>query len=170
MAVRRDVVRSWLACGLILLAACAPSASVTTSSPPAASTEISTCSGARQKFLVEQFFARYNARDLDGFLALFNWSSSAAGGGFGSYSDNPGQDQQLSDRASLSAYLRGRWALDDRFSIGDVAQYPNGLAFPNANPTVAFTRSFSGVTQFGNAKLVCNAGLLVGVVMSSAQR
>jgi hypothetical protein len=120
--------------------------------------------------LVEQFFARYNARDLDGFLALLNWSSPAAGGGFGSYYDNPGHGQQLLDRASLSAYVRGRWALDDRFSIDNAGPYPEGLTYPNANPTVEFTRSFSGVTQSGNAKLVCNAGLLIGVVMSSAQR
>jgi hypothetical protein len=120
--------------------------------------------------LVEQFFARYNARDLDGFLALFNWASPAAGGGFGSYHDNPGEVHQLLDRTSLAAYVRMRWALDDRFSIADAGRYPEGLAYPNANPTIEFTRSFSGLTQSGNAKLVCNAGLLVAVVMSSSQR
>jgi hypothetical protein len=119
---------------------------------------------------VEQFFARYDARDIDGFLALFNWATPAAGGGFDSYYDNPGEERQLADLTSLAAYVRGRWALDDRFSISTVGLYPEGLTFPNANPTVAFTRSFSGLSQSGSAKLVCNAGLLVGVVMSSAQR
>jgi hypothetical protein len=152
---------------VLVLAACGPSAVLTRSSSPTSTTEIPKCSSARLAFTAEQFFARYNARDLDGFLALFNWESPAAGGGFGSYYDNPGQPEQLSDRASLAAYLRRRWALDDRFSISSVGPYPEGLAYPNANPTVAFTRSFSGATQSGNAKLVCNAGLLVGVVMSS---
>jgi hypothetical protein len=44
---------------------------------------------------------------------------------------------------------------------------PDGLNYPNANPTMSFTRSFGGVTRDGNVKLVCNAGLLVDVVMSS---
>jgi hypothetical protein len=164
-----------LAVGVALvLASCAPSAVITPSSWPSArpssTTEIPTCSSARLKFLVEQFFARYNARDLDGFLALFNWASPPAGGGFGSYFDNPGQDHQLIDRTSLSAYVRGRWAIDDRMSMAGVGDFPEGLSYPNANPTVEFTRSFSSVTQTGNAKLVCNAGLLVEVVMSSTQR
>ena len=47
---------------------------------------------------------------------------------------------------------------------------PDGLNYPNANPTISFTRSFAGSTQTGNAKLVCNAGLLVGVVMSSSKQ
>ncbi|MEK6226883.1 MAG: hypothetical protein AABM40_11410 [Chloroflexota bacterium] len=167
------MVKVWTVCVALALAACAPSAVVTPSSPgstPTSTTDIPKCSSARLTFLVDQFFARYNARDLDGFLALFNWESPAAGGGFGSYYDNPGQGQQLSDRTSLSNYVRGRWTLDDRFSVANVGPYPEGLAFPNANPTVEFTRSFSGVTQSGNAKLVCNAGLLVDVVMSSTQR
>ena len=157
----------------LVLASCASSALVTSSSspsPPASTAEILKCSSDRLVFLVEQFFARYNARDLDGFLGLFNWTSPAGGGGFSSYFDDPGQPQQLLDRASLSAYLRGRWAIDDRFSIADAGSYPEGLAYPNANPTVEFTRAFSGVAQSGNAKLVCNAGLLVVVVMSSTQR
>jgi len=168
------MIRAWaVIAALVVLASCAPSALVTSSNsptPPTSTTEIPKCSSARLTFLVEQFFARYNARDLDGFLALFNWGAPAGGGGFGSYVDNPGQPQQLRDRASLSAYLRGRWAIDDRFSIADAGSYPEGLAFPNANPTVEFMRSFSGVAQSGNAKLVCNSGLLVAVVMSSTQR
>lgn len=164
------MVKVWAVGIAFALGACAAPAVGGSSNSPTSTTEIPKCSSARLTFLVEQFFARYNARDLDGFLGLFNWGSPAAGGGFGSYNDNPGQMQQLSDRLSLSAYLRGRWALDDRFSIADAGRYPEGLTYPNANPTVEFTRSFSGVTQSGNAKLVCNAGLLVGVVMSSTQR
>lgn len=163
------MIRAWAVGLALVLASCAP-AGVRSSNSPTSTTEIPRCSSARLTFLVEQFFTRYNARDLDGFLALFNWGSPAAGGGFGSYHDNPGQAQQLSDRTSLSAYLRGRWAIDDRFSIADAGTYPEGLTYPNANPTLEFTRSFSGVTQSGNVKLVCNAGLLVGVVMSSTQR
>jgi hypothetical protein len=167
------MIRVWPACVVLVLAACVPSAVVTPSSSPGSPTstiEIPKCSSARLTFLVDQFFARYNARDLDGFLALFNWESPAAGGGFGSYYDNPGQERQLSDRTSLATYLGGRWTLDDRFFPSAAGPYPEGLTYPNANPTVQFTRSFSGVTQSGNAKLVCNAGLLVDVVMSSAQR
>ena len=168
------MIKAWaVSAALVVLASCAPSASVTSSNsetPPTSTTEIPRCSSARLTFLVEQFFSRYNARDLDGFLALFNWTAPAGGGGFGSYFDNPGQPQQLSDRASLSAYLRGRWAIDDRFSIADAGSYPEGLSYPNANPSVEFGRSFSSVRQSGNVKLVCNSGLLVGVVMSSTQR
>jgi hypothetical protein len=164
------MVKVWTVWVVVVLVACAPSAVVTPSSSPTSTTEIPTCSSARLSFLVDQFFARYNARDLDGFLALFNWESPAAGGGFGSYYDNPGQQQQLSDRTSLSNYLRQRWTLDDWFFPAMAGPYPEGLTYPNANPTVQFTRSFSGVTQSGNAKLVCNAGLLIDVVMSSTQR
>jgi hypothetical protein len=166
------MIRAWAFGVALVLASCAPSVVVTPSSSPSAepssTAEIPKCSSARLKLLVEQFFVRYNARDLDGFLALFNWESPASGGGFGSYFDNPGQDRQLVDRASLSAYVRERWAIDDRMSMSGLGDFPEGLSYPNANPTVEFTRSFSGVTQSGNAKLVCNAGLLVGVVMSSA--
>lgn len=88
-------------------------------------------------------------------------------GGFASYYDNPGTAQQLTDRASLSAYVRGRWDLDDLFRVGAAGPYPEGLSFPNANPTVEFTRTFSGASHTGNAKLVCSGGLLVAVVMSS---
>jgi hypothetical protein len=166
----RDVVRSWLGGALILVAACAPSASVTRSSPPAATSEIPTCSRERLTFLVEQFFYRYNARDLDGFLALFNWASPAAGGGFAGYDDNPDQPHQFNDRGLLSEYVRGRWALDDRFPSHTSAYPSEGSAgYPVGNPTVEFTRTFSGASQTGNAKLVCNAGLLVGVVMSSGR-
>jgi hypothetical protein len=167
------MTRSSLAGLLLVLVACAPSGLVHLSSSPSpassATTEIPTCSGERQKFLVEQFFSRYNARDLEGFLALFNWASPAIGGGFASYTDNPGESQQLNDRASLADYVRRRWALEDRFAIGRV-DAPADAAFPNANPTVDFARSFSGASQTGTAKLVCNAGLLVGVVMSSRGR
>ena len=164
------MIRSWLAGALILVAACAPSASVTVSSPPAATTEIPTCSRERLTFLVEQFFSRYNARDLEGFLNLFNWAAPAAGGGFAGYDDNPGQVHQVNDRASLSAYVRARWELDDRFPSHTSAYPAEGAAgYPVGNPTVEFTRMFMGVSQTGNAKLVCNAGLLVTVVMSSRQ-
>jgi hypothetical protein len=164
------MVRSWLAGTLILLVACAPPAVVTTSSPPTATSEIPTCSRERLPFLVEQFFSRYNARELEGFLALFSWAASAAGGGFAGYYDDPGQAHQLSDRATLSAYVRERWGLDDRFP-SHAAAYPSEGAAGSwlGNPTVEFTRTFSGGSQTGNAKLVCNAGLLVDVVMSSRQ-
>jgi hypothetical protein len=167
------MIRAWAVWAALVFASCAPSAPVTSSNsptPPTSTTEMPKCSSARLTFLVEQFFARYNARDLDGFLALFNWAAPAGGGGFGSYFDNPGQPQQLRDRTSLSAYVRGRWAINDRFVVADAGSYPEGLAYPNANPTLEFTRSFSEIAQSGNAKLVCNAGLLVDVVMSSTQR
>jgi hypothetical protein len=164
------MVKVWTVCVVLALAACAPPGVVTPSTSPTSTIEIQKCSSARLSVLVDQFFARYNARDVDGFLALFNWESPAAGGGFGSYYDNPGEQQQFSDRTSLSTYVRGRWTLDDRFSVVSAGPYPEGLAYPNANPTAQFTRSFAGVTQSGNAKLVCNAGLLVDVVMSSTQR
>jgi hypothetical protein len=164
------VIRSWLAGALIFLVACAPSALVTMSSPPAATSEIPTCSRERLTFLVEEFFARYNARDIEGFLALFNWAVPAAGGGFAGYDDNPGQVHQLNDRASLFEYVRARWALDDRF-VSHTSAYPveGAAGYPLGNPTVEFTRTFMGLSQTGNAKLVCNAGLLVTVVMSSHQ-
>jgi hypothetical protein len=119
------------------------------------------------RFLAEQFFARYNARDLDGFLALFDFDAPATGGGFGDYADDPGELRQLKTRESLSEYVRARWAIEDTFVSWQIADVRDGLNFPNANPAIAFTRRAYGATQSGNAKLVCNAGLLVGVVMSS---
>jgi hypothetical protein len=137
------------------------------STTPLASTRPACLSGQRLDFLADQFFVRYNARDMDGFLGLFLFSVPAAGGGFGSYTDNPGESRTISDRAGLSDYLRTRWAMDDRFVSWSAGGNPDGLNYPNANPTISFTRSFAGVTHVGNAKLVCNSGLLVDVVMSS---
>jgi hypothetical protein len=57
--------------------------------------------------------------------------------------------------------------MDDRFVSWSRPDMPDGLNYPNANPTISFTRSFGGVIRDGNVKLVCNAGLLVDVVMSS---
>jgi hypothetical protein len=67
------MVRAWVVGVALVLAARVPSAVVTPSISPTSTTEISKCSSARLAFLVDQFFARYDARDLDGFLALFNW-------------------------------------------------------------------------------------------------
>lgn len=165
---KKDVIRPWLAGSLIFVSACAPSALATPSSPPVATSEIATCSRERLTFLVEQFFSRYNVRDLEGFLELFNWAAPAAGGGFAGYDDNPDQPHQVNDRASLAEYVRARWALDDRFPSHTSAYPAEGAAgYPLGSPTVEFTRTFTGVSQTGNAKLVCNAGLLVTVVMSS---
>jgi hypothetical protein len=167
------MVKAWVVVAAIALASCSPSAGVASpipSSTPTSIAEIPQCSSARLTFLVEQFFARYNSRDLDGFLGLFNWRSPAAGGGFAGYDDNPGQVHQVNDRASLSEYVRARWELDDRFPSHTSAYPAEGAAgYPIGNPTVEFTRTFAGVSQTGNAKLVCNAGLLVTVVMSSRQ-
>jgi len=160
---------------VVAVASCAPSlgtdgASGRASAMPSASSAPSCLSGPRLDFLADQFFVRYNARDLEGFLGLFLFSVPAAGGGFGSYTDNSGEAHTVSDRANLSDYLRARWAIDDRFVAWNAGSNPDGLNYPNANPTISFTRSFAGVTQVGNAKLVCNAGLLVDVVMSSSSK
>jgi hypothetical protein len=141
-------------------------ASCTSSAPSAEQTCLS---GRRLDFLTNQFFVTYNARDMDGFLALFNFSASAGGGGFAQYYDNPGEPTTARDRSSLASYLQRRWTIGDRFVSWRVGPSPDGLNYPNANPTVNFTRAFAAVMQDGNAKLVCNAGLLVGVVMSSGQ-
>lgn len=161
---------------VLLLVTCAPSITSDSDSgaqsataTPSAPTAPSCVSGRRLDFLTNQFFVKYNARDLDGFLALFHFSVPAAGGGFGQYYDNPGPASTMTDRASLTEYVRRRWAMDDRFVSWSAGAMPDGLNYPNANPTVSFTRSVQGVTQDGNVKLVCNAGLLIGVVMSSGQ-
>jgi hypothetical protein len=160
---------------LLLVVACTPPAvssdavTGTPSSKPERSSEPSCLSGRRLDFLTDQFFVRYNARDLDAFLGLFHFSVPAAGGGFGSYYDNSGEPRTMRDRASLSDYIRERWTVDDRFVSWSVGGMPDGLNYPNASPTVSFTRSFGGEMQAGNVKLVCNAGLLVGVVMSSSR-
>jgi hypothetical protein len=135
---------------------------------PSPVTEASCLSGRRLDFLTNRFFVTYNARDLDGFLGLFHFSVPAGGGGFASYFDDPGEARTLRDRASLSDYVQRRWTIGDRFVSWRAGAMPDGLNYPNANPTVSFTRAFAGVTQNGNAKLVCNAGLLVAVVMSSS--
>lgn len=159
---------------VLLVVSCTPSLSTdgrseAPSSTPLASTEPSCLSGRRLDFLADQFFVKYNARDLDGFLGLFNFSASAGGGGFGQYYDNPGEASTKRDRTSLSDYVQERWAIGDRFVSWSAAGMPDGLNYPNANPTISFTRSYAGVTRDGNVKLVCNAGLLVDVVMSSGK-
>lgn len=159
---------------LVLIISCTaspPSTDVRSPAPSAtrlAATDATCLSGRRLDFLADQFFSRYNARDLEGFLGLFNFSASAAGGGFGSYYDNAGGEvSTMADQASLSDYVRGRWARDDRFVKWSAPGMPDGLGYPNANPTMSSTRTFGGVTRDGNVKLVCNAGLLVDVVMSA---
>jgi hypothetical protein len=130
------MIRTCALTAALLLASCVQSPLVTPSSTPSASTstEIPKCSSARLTFLVEEFFARYDAREIDGFLALFNWATPAAGGGFESYYDNPGQEQEVYDQASLAMYIRGRWALGDRFFIASAGPYPEGSSFPKREP------------------------------------
>ncbi len=127
------------------------------------------CSRARLEYLAESFFTSYNAHDLDGVLALFNWNAPATGAGFGSYIDNPtiGGPHDLRDQAALATYLRDRFALDDRFT-GHAVQYPpSPYISDRGNPTATFTRSFSGLSQQGFMQLDCNADLLVHVRMTS---
>ena len=158
---------------VLVIASCAPLRSGEVPSAavsPSAPAPVTCTSGHRLDFLADEFFVRYNARDLDSFLALFNFGASAGGGGFGSYTDNFGEAKTTTDRTNLSAYVRGRWAMDDRFLSWTAASMPDGLNYPNANPSISFKRSVAGSLQRGNAKLVCNAGLLIDVVMSSEKQ
>src|SRR5438094_10649444 len=86
------MVRACALSAALLLASCVPSPVVTPSTT--SSSEIPPCASARLTFLGEQFFARYNARDLNALLTLFDWHSPAAAGRFGRYYDTPGQAQQ----------------------------------------------------------------------------
>jgi hypothetical protein len=109
--------------------------------------------------LVEEFFAKWNDRDVAGVARIFSPSVS--------FHDNvAGHSALLSGQDELRLYLTGRFELDDRFSnvIADIPENPSPTA---ANPTVSFMRSVGTATYRGNAKLVCVDDLLSDVVMSA---
>lgn len=142
-------------------------AAATPSLPTRTQPTTSSCTGDRLRYLVEEFFARYNAHHSADLLTLFNLQASATGGGFADYYDNPGVPVQITNAGKLLTYWEDRFAAGDRFGSHSASYPPEGSTPQTGNPTVSFTRSFTGGTQLGNMKLVCNGGLLTGVVMSS---
>jgi hypothetical protein len=116
------------------------------------------CSKQTAARLVDDFFARWNNRDVVGTAALFSASFS--------FNDNIANERTtLGDRSALQRYLADRFALGDRFS-NIVAQIPDNPSPARANPTVSFMRNVGTTTYRGNAKLVCVDDLLRELVMS----
>ncbi len=139
-----------------------------TPTPPTATQPSRTyCSRPTLELLVESFFRSYNGHNVQGVLSLFNFGVPAAGGGFGSYIDNPGEPRDLRDATGLTAYLQARFALDDRFTQHTVQYPPSPYIADRGNPTATFARSFTGVTQAGNMQFDCNGDRLVSVRISS---
>jgi hypothetical protein len=100
-------------------------------------------------------------------LSLFNFGVPAAGGGFGSYIDDPGEPHELRDATGLTAYLQARFALDDRFTQHTVQYPPSPYIADRGNPTATFARSFASVAQTGNVQFDCSGDRFVSVRISS---
>ena len=141
------IVAGILSC---LLAACM-------SSTPAPSPTLS--SRATCAKLVDDFFAAWNAREAARVAGLFTTDLEF-------HDSVGGRVRDLARRDDLQRYLAERFALDDKFS-GLTISIPENPAPAAANPTVSFVRTVGGTTYRGNAKLVCSANVLVGVVMSA---
>ena len=136
--------------------------------PPTATQPSRTyCGRPTLEVLVESYFRSYNAHDVQGVLSLFNFRVSAAGGGFSSYYDNPGEPNDLRDADGLAAYLQARFALDDRFTQHSIQYPPSPYISDRGNPTATFTRTFSGLTRSGSMQFDCNADRLVHMRLSS---
>ena len=139
-----------------------------TPTPPTATQPSRTyCARPILETVVESFFRSYNARDVQGVLSLFNFGVPAAGGGFASYYDDPGEPHELRDSDGLTAYLQARFALDDRFAQHTVQYPPSPYIADRGNPTATFTRTFSGVTKTGSVVFDCSEDHLVHVRMTS---
>lgn len=109
--------------------------------------------------LVEDFFVKWNDRDVGGVARLFSSGVS--------FHDNvAGQQMMFVGQEALRRYLTDRFALDDRFS-DVIAAIPDNPSPARANPTVSFVRRVGTVTYRGNAKLVCADDVLRDVVMSA---
>lgn len=109
--------------------------------------------------VVEEFFVKWNDRDVGGVTSLFSSDLS--------FHDNvAGSQAMLLGHEALRRYLADRFLLGDRFS-NVAADIPENPSPARANPTVSFLRSVGGTTYRGNAKLVCGDGLLRDVVMSA---
>jgi hypothetical protein len=139
-----------------------------TPTPPTVSQPSRTyCSRPTLELLVESYFRSYNAHDVQGVLSLFNFGVPAAGGGFGSFIDDPGEPHELRDAAGLTAYLQARFALDDRFTQHTVQYPPSPYIADPGNPTATVARAFAGVTQSGSMQFDCNGDRFVGVRIRS---
>jgi hypothetical protein len=109
--------------------------------------------------LVEDFFVKWNDRDVGGVARLF-------GSGVSFHDNVAGQQTMFVGQEALRRYLTDRFALDDRFS-DVIAAIPENPSPASANPTVSFVRRVGTVTYRGNAKLVCADDVLRDVVMSA---
>jgi hypothetical protein len=122
------------------------------------------CSPERVQALIERFVDAYNREDVAGLSALFDTDHR-----FFEYFDNIANQQitHIESAAQLEEwerYLAARFALGDRLVLGTVDHYPG---YANA----AFVRSWgleARTTRGAGAKLVCDAGRLTRVVMSTA--
>src|SRR5207253_1716601 len=80
----------------VVMAPIAGSRTGSAPTPPTATQPSRTyCSRPTLELLVESYFRSYNGHDVQGVLSLFNFGVPAAGGGFSSYDDNPGEPHDL---------------------------------------------------------------------------
>jgi hypothetical protein len=163
----------------LLLTACSggvPKRGGATATPPPASGAVagatlvltqgtSSCTPARQRDLVEQFFDAYNRRDLPRLFALLSTEQR-----LWQYFDHIEGQQPVDihgDRDALGRHLRARFQVADQFTLTSIEVATN-TAPGMTNPTVAFARTWTEGTYYGNAKLVCTLGQLQDVVMTSS--
>jgi hypothetical protein len=137
-----------------VLASCASPPAIATPTPAVGES----CTKQVATTLVDSFFASWNAGDAARVTGLFGPTFS--------FNDNVARERTtVSARPELQQYLTTRFALNDRFSsvLADIPEHPSSSG---ANPTASFVRTTTAATYRGNAKLVCEGNMLVGVVMS----
>ena len=148
----------WVASAILVTAVLAACASPPTTAAPTLAIG-GGCTRQAATTLVDNFFASWNAGDAARVAGLF-------GPTFSFYDSVASERTTVSARTDLQRYLASRFALNDRFSsiLADIPENPRPSG---ANPTASFVRTTTGATYRGNAKLVCDDNVLVGVVMSA---
>ncbi len=144
-----------------------PVAAPTPTAPDRTQPPATVCSTERVTYLVDTFFQAYNAHNPDGVITLMAFGSSALGGGFTDYVDNPGVPTNITSLRTLIKYLNDRFGMNDTFSNVRTTYPPSGSTSTVANPIGTFSRTFAGLTQTGNFQIDCNADRIVGVRIRS---
>lgn len=141
---------------LLVLGSCL-SATPVTERPTASS-----CNAAHMREVIEQYHRAFNERDAQAVLSLFAFDRDGRGSSL--YDAPGGQGLYLTHRAVLERYLIHRFARGDRFLRYEIVLPDDAAAL---SPVSSFEREVDGEALQGNAKWVCSAGLLGGVVMST---
>lgn len=146
----------WLPLALIV------ALNVVCASPPAVtpvSSSLTTCNSARVRELVEQLFRAWTAHDVEAVALLF-------AGSFALEDRIHERMTVIQDASRLREYLRGRFALGEKFSELS-ADIPTRPSPTGSNATVQFRRSFDNERLQGTGKLVCGEGRLTYVLLGA---